>query len=83
MTNTPTTFSGLVDAAIGFINTLIVFIFALSFLVVVWKMVDAWIIHADDAGKREEGRGVAITAALIMVLMMSIWGILAILRKSL
>jgi hypothetical protein len=83
MTSTPTTFAELVDFAIGFINILITFLFALAFLVLVWKMVDAWVIHAADASKREEGRSVAITSALVMVVMLSIWGILAILRNSL
>jgi hypothetical protein len=80
---TPSTFAELVAFAIGLINQVILFIFALAFLVMMWKIVDAWILHADDPGKREEGGSVAITAALVMVVMVSIWGILALLRASL
>jgi Kef-type K+ transport system membrane component KefB len=79
---TPTTFAGLVDFFIGIINSLILVLFALAFLVLIWKLIDTWIIHADDDKKREEGRTIAITAVLVMVVMVSIWGILSLLQNS-
>ncbi len=79
---TPTNFSELVDFILGFIDTFIALIFLLAFLVVAWKVIDAWIIHADDENKREEGRAVAMTAVIVMAVMASIWGILALLQAA-
>lgn len=79
---TPTTFAGLVDFAINIINSLVSLIFAVAFIVMMWKLIDAWIINADNETKREEGKVVAITAVVVMVIMLSIWGILKILKNS-
>jgi hypothetical protein len=79
----PDTFSGLVNFVIEFLNLGITVLFGLAFLTLLWQLVDAWIIHADDGSKREEGRTIAITAVLVMVVMVSIWGILALLTGRL
>lgn len=83
MQTTPTTFKGLVDFIIGFINILIPALFGVLFLYIVWKIIDAWILHADDDSKREEGRRLVITAVLVFVLMISTWGIVAMIKQSL
>lgn len=80
--DTPTTFAELVAFFVSFINIIIAFLFSLAFLVLMWKVVDAWILHADDEGKRAEGRTMAVTAAIVMVVMVSIWGILGLLQRS-
>jgi hypothetical protein len=80
---TPTTFAGLVDFFLRFINYLIPFLFAVVFLVVMWKLFDAWVLHADDSGKQEAGRSLAIVAVIVFVLMLSAWGIVAMIRSSL
>ncbi|MFM2339621.1 MAG: hypothetical protein RLZZ360_257 [Candidatus Parcubacteria bacterium] len=82
MNTTPTDFAGLVNFFLQFVNLAIVFIFAIAFLVVLWRMVDSWIIHADDPSKREEGTTMAITAVMVMIVMVSIWGILALLTGN-
>ena len=79
---TPTTFAELVTFLLGLINQIIPLIFGLVFLFIVWKLIDAWIIHADDDTKREEGRTIAITGMLVLVLMASIWGILSMLKHT-
>jgi len=79
---TPTTFAELVAFVVGIINSLVVLIFALAFIVMMWKLIDAWIIHADNETKRDEGKVVAITAVIVMVIMVSIWGILKMLQNS-
>lgn len=76
------TFAGLVEFAVGIINSLVVVIFALAFIVMMWKLIDAWIIHADNESKRDEGKVVAVTAVVVMVIMVSIWGILKMLQNS-
>ena len=79
---TPTTFAELVVFFVDIINSLIVVIFALAFVVMMWKIIDAWIIHADNDTKREEGKAVALTSVIVMVIMASIWGILSFLKAS-
>ena len=80
---TPTTFAELVNFFLGLINQIIPLIIGITFLFIIWKLIDAWIIHADDPGKIEEGRTIAITGVVVMVFMLSIWGILNILKNSL
>ena len=78
----PTTYSGLVGLIINFINILIPAMFALVFLVIVWRIIDAWVIHAGDPAKREEGRQLAVTAVVVLVVAVSVWGIVQIIRVS-
>jgi ABC-type branched-subunit amino acid transport system permease subunit len=83
MQKTPTSFKELVEFVIGFINILIPALFGVLFLYIIWKIIDAWILHADDDSKREEGRRLVITAVLVFVLMISTWGIVAMIKQSL
>jgi hypothetical protein len=82
MQNTPTTFEGLVGAIIGFINILIPTLFGLLFLYVMWKIVDAWVINAGNETKREEGKQLVVVAVFVFVLMISAWGIVALIKQS-
>jgi hypothetical protein len=82
-TSTPSTFAELVAFLLGLINMAIPLLMGLAFVYLIWKLVDAWIIHSDDASKIEEGKTIALTGAIIFVILLSIWGILSILRHSL
>jgi hypothetical protein len=80
---TPTTFK---ELAMGFgqiINAIIGLIFALAFMYVVWKIIDTWVIHADDEKKREEGRQTAIVAVIVLAVMVMTWGIVILVKNSL
>ena len=79
---TPTTYAGLVSLIVDFINILIPAMFAFLFVYLVWRVVDAWVIHAGDPNKREEGRRFAVTAVIVVVVALSIWGIVGIIRSS-
>lgn len=79
---TPTTYAGLVNLIIDFINILIPAMFAVVFVILIWRVIDAWIIHAGDPQKREEGRRMAITAVIVMVVAVSVFGIVQIIRTS-
>jgi hypothetical protein len=81
--DTPETFSELVGFFLGLINQIIPLIFGLAFLFIVWKLIDAWIIHPDDGSRREEGKTIIITGVIVLVLMVSAWGILNLLINSL
>lgn len=82
MDSTPTTFRGLVDGLLGLINIIIPAIFAILFLYIVWKIVDAWVINAADTKKRDEGKQLVVVAIVVFVLMVSTWGIIALLRNA-
>lgn len=76
-------FSDLVATFIEMISLLIPLIFALTFLIIVWKVIDAWIINGGDESKIEEGKKTILVGILALVVMSGIWGILAVLQSSL
>lgn len=76
-------FSDLVAAFIEIITLLIPLIFGLTLLVIVWKVVDAWIISGGDETKVEEGKHIVLVGIIALVVMSGVWGILNILRYSL
>ncbi len=80
---TPTTFKGLVGFIIDFINILIPTLFGLLFVYIVWKIIDAWVLHAGNEEKREEGKRLVLAAVLLIVLMVTAWGIVALIKQSL
>lgn len=79
----PSSFAELVGELLEVLALVVPLIFAVAFLVIVWKVFDLWVINADDPGKRVEGRDFAIKGVIVFVVMVSIWGILALLRASL
>ena len=80
---TPTTYKDLVSLIIGIINLIVPALFAFLFIYLVWKIIDAWIINAGDQSKRDEGKKYAVTAVIVFVIMVSVWGIVALIRNSL
>jgi len=83
MPPTPTTYAGLVNRIIELINIIVPGIFALIFVYFVWKIIDAWVINAGDETKRKEGKQYAATAFIVFIVMISVWGIVAMIRNSL
>lgn len=83
MAATPTTYSDLVDGIIGIINILIPALFGLVFVYFIWKMINAWIINAGEESSREEGKRYAVAAVVVFFVMVSAWGIVAMIRSSL
>lgn len=81
MPRPPQTFQQLVAFFLDFINYLIPFLLGLIFLYVIWKLIDAWVIHADDTKKQEEGKSYAIVGVIVFVLMLSTWGLVSLVRE--
>ena len=79
----PNTFAGLVNLIIDIITVTISAIFGLLFIYVMWKLIDAWILNAHDETKRSEGRRFALLAVVIVAVMVTVWGIVAIIQTSL
>ena len=81
----PTTLSTLAELVtfiIDIINSIILLLVGLAFVVTIWNIVNAWIIHADNDTKRAEGKQIAFTSIVVMVVMLCVWGILALLKNS-
>ena len=81
MNNPPSNFADLVDVIIGLINSLIPLLMGVLFVVLIWKIIDAWVINAGDENKRTEGKRFVVAAVIAFVVMLSAWGIVAILRN--
>ena len=79
---TPTDFRSLVELIVDFINILIPAVFALVFIYFMWKVIDSWVIHAGEDNSRAEGRQYLLAAVIAFVVMVSAWGIVAMLRAS-
>ena len=75
-------FSDLVVKFIEIISMLVPVVFALTFLVIVWGIIKAWIINAGDENSVAEGKNIAIVGTIGLVFMFGIWGILSILKAS-
>lgn len=80
---TPGTFAELVSMLIGFISMLIPVLFALTILFLSWSLIKAWVINGGDQGSVEEGKQVAIAGVVALVVMVGVWGIIAIIQSSL
>lgn len=78
------TFKTFVDSIISVFNTIVVpVIFAITFAVFIWGLLNYFFIHGDDEKKRAEGRQFAVWGILGLVVVFSIWGLLNILLSTL
>ncbi|MFT7507453.1 MAG: hypothetical protein ACI92I_000603 [Acidimicrobiales bacterium] len=76
-------FADLVAKFIEIISLIVPIIFALTFVVLAWGIIKAWIINGGDENSVEEGKKIALAGVIALVIMFGIWGILAVLRNSL
>lgn len=83
MPDTPTTYAELVQLVISIVNIIIPALFGIVFVYFIWKLIDAWVLHAGDANKRAEGKQYAIAAVIAFVVMISAWGIVVLVNQSL
>ena len=83
MPDTPTTYAELVQFIISLINIIIPALFGIVFVYFIWKLIDAWVLHADDPKKREAGKQYAVAAVIAFVVMVSAWGIVVLIDQSL
>lgn len=76
-------FSDLVNVFIGLIDQLIPFLFAVTFIVIIWGIIKAWIINGGETDAVTEGKQLALHGVIALVVMSGLWGILQILQNSL
>ena len=76
-------FAGLVDRLIEIINSaLIPLLLACLLVFIIYKVIDVFLIHADDEQKRAAGRQLLLISVIVMSVIVAIWGIVAFLRMS-
>lgn len=80
---TPTTFADLVDLLITIISDGLVYLLtAVIFIFVVWKIIDTFIINVADEQQRSSGKKTILAAVIFLVVFLSLWGIVTLLRTS-
>lgn len=79
----PRDFKGFVGILTDIMETLVILIFALTFIVFMWGLVKSWIIKGGDSEGVEEGKKIAVTGIIVLVVMTTFWGILNLLKSSL
>ena len=81
-TSGPKNFKGFVDIILDINQTLVYLIFALTFIVLAWAIINTWILHAGDEASVEKGKKIITVGIVVLVIMSGIWGILALLRSG-
>lgn len=61
---------------------LVVVFIAVTFVFLVWKIFDAWVLSAGDEKKHESGKQTALVAVIVLIIVTIIWGIVNMLRAS-
>lgn len=82
MNATPTDYKSLVAFFVDLINSAVPVLFTIVFLYFVWKVVDAWVINGGDEKRVEEGKQYVTAAVVTFVIMISVWGIVALVKTS-
>ena len=80
---TPKNFKGLVGIVTNIIETLIILVFALTFLVFMWGIIKGWIIEGGETEGIESGKKVVTAGIIGLVIMSSVWGIIYLFKSSL
>jgi hypothetical protein len=79
----PTDFKGLLGIFNEIIGVLVGFVFTFTVFVIIWGIMQAWILNPGDERAVEKGKRIALIGIIALAIMLSIWGILSILRYSL
>lgn len=67
---------------LGFVNALIPLVFALALLFFLWGLAK-FILNAGDEEAREGGKKIMIWGVVAFVVMVSVWGLVALIRSTL
>ena len=78
----PRNFSEFVFVLVDLIQLLVVLIFALTFIVLIWAIVNTWILKGGEQESVEKGKKVVTTGVIVLVIMLGVWGIIELLRAG-
>ena len=76
-------FKWLVAQFTEIIDVLVYVIFAATLAVIIWQIINAWILHGGDEMKVKEGKKTILIGFIVLVVMSSVWGIVNLLQSSL
>lgn len=75
-------FASLVDQMLEIVQSAIPLVFALTMVYVFWRIFQAWIVSGEPQ-KIESGKNAVVVGIIALVVMLSLWGIIELLRSSL
>ncbi len=78
----PTDLKSFLGLLTGLINIVIPIIFALTFIAIAWGVIRAWIMGDASSEDIDTGKKVALVGVIALTIMVSIWGILRLLKTS-
>lgn len=78
----PQDFKGLVGIFLSIISFIIPLIFGLAFLMFLWGITRAWILGGGDEKSVTAGKQIALAGIIGFVVMVGVWGIVALVRDS-
>lgn len=76
-------FTWLVGTFIELIDIFVTVVFALTFTVILWQIIKAWIINGGNETKVKEANTTIFIGVIVMVIMVSVWAIVRILQSPL
>ena len=76
------TYAGLIGSVIGLINVIIPVLIGVAMIVFFWGLTQ-YIYQAGDTHSHDRGREIIIWGLASMFVMVSIWGIIALMREAL
>lgn len=79
---TPTSFAGLINNFIGLINKVIPILVGLALVIFFWGLIQ-YIYESGDAHGHSRGRELIIWGLVALFVMVSVWGILALMKEAL
>jgi hypothetical protein len=81
--NAPTDLKSLLSIFEDLIEIIVKLLLALTFLTIAWGVVRTWIMSDGSAENIEKGKKIVTVGVIAFTIMLSIWGILSLLRSSL
>lgn len=79
----PTDFKSFVALISNLIGVFVIVVFALTLIAFIWGIIKGWIVNGGDAEGIQNGKDVLIVGVIVLAIMISIWGILAMFQSSL
>lgn len=81
--STSMTLQDLIDTFLSIINeVLIPVLLTVMLAVIIWKVVEMLLLHPGDEQMRSNGKRVIVISIIVMTIILSIWGIVSLIRSS-
>lgn len=75
-------FTWLVGQFLGVIDIFVLVVFALTFVVMAWQIINAWIINGGDEYALKEAKKTILIGIVVLTVMSAVWGIVALLQTA-